>query len=159
MITTTQRRVAIIHIICERRKETIDNLQPQILYNIYREGQKYKEKLINDALFLNKIKSAGYANNISANDIIDSLNKNMTVSLLEFVMNNYSSTIIIKILSSLETVPEYLGEAFVSQITKKKEIFKQNIDLAYDLRNLLSKNSKRKFTINIIKSIEKVTPC
>lgn len=140
-------------------EEAINNLQPTTLYNIYREDQQYKEKLINNDLFLNKIKSAGYTNNVSANDIIDSLNKNMTISLLEFVIDNYNDSIIIKILSSLETIPEHLGETFVSQITKKKEIFKQNINLAYDLRNLLTKNSKRKFTINIIKSVEKVTSC
>lgn len=144
---------------CTMIRESINNLQPSALYNVYQEDQKYKEKLINNDIFLNKIKSGGYTNNISVNDIIDSLNKNMTIPLLCFVIDNYNDSIIIKILSSLESIPERLGGDFVSLIAKKQEIFKHNINLAYYLRNLLTKNSKRKFTINIIKNVEKVTSC
>lgn len=137
--------------------EAIDNLQASTtLSNIYKEDQKYKEMLINNERFLNKIKSEGYISSLAINDIIVSLNNNMTIVLLKFLIDNYSDTNILKVLSALEKVPENLEEEFVNCVIKKRDLLKNNLDLANKLRNLLTKNNKRRFTINIIKKKEKI---
>lgn len=129
--------------------DAINNLDALKLIEIYKEDE-YKQYLIKNDNFLNKIESSNMSNMISKTDIINELNENTHIKLLGVVINNFSDLDIINILSSLTQISIGKEKQFIDIIKNKKVLIANNPGTCEIIKNLLPTAYKRQFTMKII---------
>lgn len=128
----------------------ICNLSAQILIDVYRE-EEYKNNLLTNMSFLNKVKSAKMTGSISINDFIDVLNIETNIGVLKFIIENYSDNIILNVLNSLKIISSGTESLFIEVISKKGKTIAGDMNLCARIKKMLPKNYRSSFTLKVIK--------